>query len=160
MNTRLGVVLLTGWVIMLPPMTHKPHCKTVYEENAPIEKWKRTLGPFDTMDKCEWIRAEYARRQANPQRTRRAYAYVSERERKDRRYDRELRKRLKHDPELKSLNLSPEERVWLLEHPEDKAFILKQLKNDPQQNAFELCEAVADYWSHARCAEVKEQEHP
>ena len=52
------------------------------------------------------------------------------------------------------------ELVWLLEHPEDKAFILKQLKNDPQQNAFELCETVADYWSHARCAEVKEQEHP
>lgn len=51
-----SVVLLAGWILMLPPFARREG-KTVVNDEAPIAKWEQDSA-YDTAEACEYGRVE------------------------------------------------------------------------------------------------------
>jgi hypothetical protein len=121
------------WIVILPPMTRKPTCEVVYDKAAPIAKWQRQpWGPFDTLDACEALRQEMAKRTTAPGRRERAVALGQERREQALEMERQLRRDAKHDSQKKQLlRMLPRHR-----------------RSDPR-----LCDITFDDWTDSRCLE-------
>jgi len=126
---------LGGWVIVVPPMTSRPHCKTVYAEDAPIDKWKRTPWRSDTSEQCERLLGDLVRRQMDPRRREAALAHAKELEAESRRDEAESREAMRADPSL---------------GPSAAGRLPRRRKDDHR----EVCDALSNEFTHARCIEM------